>query len=136
MTEKILNKFENTLNEFRELLQYQDVLTKDLIDTAKRIITNEIPQNLNSILDLLNSVNGESAFRIDNDIDELKELFCTQKKNLDKLFKLAENNERIVGTNLNELFTAKQVLNSLINVFEANCQSIQLTLITAKIKKS
>ena len=133
MTEQLLNKLNTTLEQQEQLLQFRGILPDNLIETAERIVTNDIPQNLNSILNLLNSINGEVVFRVDNNTDELIELFNTQQENLNRLFTLTKSNERIAGTNLSEVFTASQILETLVNGYTANCETISFTLIVARL---
>lgn len=133
MREKVLNNLNNAIQWNVDLQPFDAYLPQNLMDGAASAYQDNIPNAVNQILNLLNSVSGYNRFENINNIFEAKALFENESVELDEAFNLVPENKNIIGFAGGNNFSAEQLLNDMYFWLNSHCDTINITLTAGRL---
>lgn len=125
----ILNSAADTYNNI--IINYSNVLPKNIIDGSHNSIEVEIPKFVNNFFSILNAVEGENKHTPIKNITEAIELF--KKTQLDEEIDKALENLTIVGVGVQGNLNTKELLEACKYGIESGNQVLKMQLMAGKL---
>ncbi|AZA78115.1 hypothetical protein EG347_11620 [Chryseobacterium sp. G0186] len=130
---EMLEKAKEIYNDI--MINYSNVLPKNITDAAERTIYQDIPNHINNLIDILNLSEKKQTFHKIQSIDEA--IIFLQNNELDDSIKYALLNKDLSGYSLlrDENLSLKDILNNISFMIDNNIQYLSIQRATGKLAK-
>ena len=123
---KLLSTGKKLNNELAS--SYSEVLSQHIIDSAKHIITDDLPNKVNAFLSILNTVENEEKYSHLDSIDDAISLF--ENEEIQKYIDIAADNKDLSGLSplTGKTSNLSEVLNNALKGMESSIQLISVQI--------